>query len=122
MDILQLLLTVFSVYYITTILHFQHIGPFLSSELIVKVVISDPETEPRVVERPHHFFDYFRAVFGLYEIDGNVWAVRPERLQLWLCPVCLSFWVTVVMGLLLAMAPLEILGVTGFVSFIMSRE
>jgi hypothetical protein len=50
-------------------------------------------------------FDRIRFLFGLYRVspdNSHVWVVRNERLPVWECPKCLSFWVAVVTAALTA--------------------
>lgn len=99
-----------AVYYLTQILLFgmgEKHGLWASKTDVVRMVSPDKE----IVSRPVHFFDRVRWLSGLYIIEKNaegskVWRVREERLPVWLCPICLSFWVSAFMSWLV-MASLQ---------------
>lgn len=92
----------FSVYYITHILLFSEAdhGPLRSKTQRLQIV----DTENRQLKsRPVHLFDWFRRLFGAYVIERNaerelIW--RPKHIAVWICPICLSFWIACVLTVL----------------------
>lgn len=49
-------------------------------------------------------FDWVRRLCGCYQVlktdQGETWYVNPLRMQVWRCPKCLGFWVSLVLVLL----------------------
>lgn len=80
--------------YMLRVLLYDHeaTGPFKAKQTFVKV--ND------TVTRQVNAFDWFRRVFGAYRVQpteangGSFWVVNPQRIDLWLCPKCLSFWLS----------------------------
>lgn len=110
----------FFVYYASSALLLEekesHFGPFPSKTVKVKWVIFT-NGQPSIQEYQATLFDKIRYLFGLYtvEIDTvecddadpasfdmckngrlRVWVVRPEREEVWTCPVCLSGWLALI--------------------------
>lgn len=96
------LLTVlsFAVSYLVRVLLFEervsHFGPWPSKNAIVRRLRKDEDGLIMEYEQPVTFFDRVRQFFTrCYDIDKktNEWYVREDRMEMWTCPKCLSFWV-----------------------------
>lgn len=103
-------------------------GPFPDNRRDVvrlRQVMEDHITEYRVRVT---LFDWVRRVFGLYDVSryedvsGNVrfiWLVREERLPVWACTRCLSFWAALAVCIPLNFSiplwwmPMFVLGMSG---------
>lgn len=95
----------FTVYYVTRALVFEHKpshqGPWPSEHKRVQRVFEDAEGKTMTYSYPVNFFDYVRRFFGLYKVGKEFWLVREERLEVWTCTFCLSFWVALLAGALI---------------------
>lgn len=103
-----------TVFYLTRVLLFEekdsHFGPWPSKTRRVvwfkfppEAVFDDPEAHAyEEYRQPVTLFDWVRRVFGLYRVakygdEGQktaeeLWYVNSDRVEVWTCPVCLSFW------------------------------
>mgnify|MGYP005847519507 CR=1 FL=1 len=64
----------------------SHEGPFKSKSK--HVYFRDEEHTQAVA-----LFDWFRRLFGVYKVEGDIWRVVHNRYEYFSCPFCLSFWV-----------------------------
>jgi hypothetical protein len=77
--------------YILRILLFdeQAAGPFESKQAFLQ--LSDGQ-----VARGINLFDRLRRLFGAYRVteveELKIWSVWEPRMQVWACPICLSFY------------------------------
>ncbi len=120
-----------AVYYVTQILLFEkkdsHHGPFPHATKRVRhaYVI---DGNPALYEYPVTLFDWVRRLFGLYNVHGEVWLTNHKRLEMWTCPICLSFWVAIFGAPLfmfevgLGLTVIYILSAAGLSSFLHSLE
>lgn len=111
-------LIAFAVYYITTVLLFDIDAeePFERDDMDIYL-----STEGQMLTRPVSIFDFVRRIFGLYKVVDARWFVRTERLPLWECPVCLSFWVASFCVVSLVVLPVGVfypIALAGFVTFL----
>lgn len=76
-------------YYVVNLFLFdiESTGPFIISNKMVKLTAAGQTSI-----RPVNLFDYIRRLFFVYEIQDNTWVVNNERVSVWSCPKCLSFW------------------------------
>lgn len=87
--------------YITKVMMLEeqtdHEGPWPSKTASVYF----PETEhlQRVA-----FFDHIRRLFGVYRIESSLWTVYMPRAEVWMCPVCLSLWLSLPVSALLLLS------------------
>lgn len=109
MDLLTyFLLACFSSFYLVSIFLWSESGengPFpdkTRSIIRVRKMLEDSISEYRVRVV---LFDWVRRFFGLYDVlkytdehgvKTETWLVREERIPVWLCPRCLSFWVSLI--------------------------
>lgn len=96
----------------------SHFGPFPSTTKVVR--FHDPDHV-----QPVTFFDYIRRVFGVYQVQGDVWTVDAIRCQRWECPFCLSFWIAIGFAIVLCiftknylLYPIYVLALSGVASAI----
>jgi hypothetical protein len=90
----------FAVSYLVRVLLFEervsHFGPWPSREATV-VRIRKEGDEVSIYKQPVTFFDRIRFwTSRAYEIDqeNNEWYVREDRMEMWSCPKCLTFWMS----------------------------
>ncbi len=103
MDFLIWIIAALACAYLTKIFLLQekdsHEGPFVLKN--VGVFFSDTGHFQKAA-----LFDVIRRLFGVYEtkkVSENhyIWTVKPLRAEAWSCPFCLSFWMSLVIHLLL---------------------
>lgn len=75
----------------------DHEGPWPSS--VKKVYFSGSEHLQRVA-----LFDHLLRLFGAYKAEGSLWTVNEPRAEVWQCPVCLSFWLSLPFSVLLLLS------------------
>jgi hypothetical protein len=91
----------FAVAYITRVLLYEdrvsHYGPWPSkNSKVVRMQRPAGEEILYTQEHPVTAFDRIRqATTGAYDVDKktNTWYVREDRMEMWTCPKCLTFWV-----------------------------
>ena len=85
------------------LLDIQTTKGFWSSRTQVVVVRALNQETEKVTEtrRAVDWSDYIRRIFKVYHVTQSsedaslkVWIIRPENTKLWVCPYCLSFWVS----------------------------
>lgn len=116
--------------YIVEVLLFQekvsHYGPFPSKERKVIHIQHRPDGTVSEYTQPVTWFEWFRRGFGVYTVlpdegttgdpeneipaipPSETWFVNPEAIEVWTCPTCLSFWVSVIVSLVAFIAFPEI--------------
>lgn len=71
-----------------------HEGPFKSST--EWVFFPGCEDQDGTAVAPHRqrvaLFDRIRRVFGVYQVQDNIWTVQSDKAERFTCPHCLSFW------------------------------
>jgi len=116
MILLAYIIAVIATFYVTRVLLYadvdSHAGPF--PQMNQTVVHVQPGTDDDDFtfyqhRQPVTLFDYFRRIFGLYDIvqaeddpAAKLWYIRQTRLEVWTCPTCLSFWVSIPLSFLSA--------------------
>lgn len=75
----------------------DHEGPWPSNDQ--KVYFADSEHIQRVA-----LFDRLRRLFGVYKVTDDIWTVYGPRAEMWTCPVCLSFWLSLPISALLLLS------------------
>lgn len=127
---MEFIIFILSVYYITHILLFDpdKVGPLSDSKQMIKVMTTDSNNAPHFTSRPVNIFDWFRRLFAAYYVEKNgdgdtIW--RPRHIAVWVCPVCLSFWISLVLAGIylygtqdLFTAGFYVLGGAGFVTVV----
>lgn len=97
-DIIYLVLLSLMTAIITHILILErresHFGPFQDAN---RIVLFPPDLENLSDwQQPVTLFDWIRRLFGVYTVKQHVWYVNPVHSQRWTCPICLSFWIALV--------------------------
>lgn len=120
---LQLLMATGAVYYITDVLLLvesdRDTGPFEEKDKeVIWAKVYEYEGERSLIKdtRFVNLWDRVRRVFGLYDIVKNdpyedeenpvvteFWYVRQERYQVWQCPLCLGFWVSILPSIVISL-------------------
>ncbi len=84
------------VFYLTRMLQFverdNHYGPFPSKTKFVTRPIDN-------YHQPVTLFDWIRRLtpyWNPYKVQGSVWTINEQKLEVWTCPFCLSFWTSFV--------------------------
>lgn len=90
----------FVTFYLTNVLlldedKVSHHGPWPDSkrEVVWATQVDLKRGQFNELRYPVTLFDWVRRVFGLFIVDGDVWHVNSARVEVWTCPVCLSWWV-----------------------------
>jgi hypothetical protein len=108
---------IFATYYLVTIFLLEkktsHEGPFILPDVYVWF----REEEDDHIQRAS-IFDIVRLLFGVYQYDSitKILTVKNRSwlAELWTCPICLSFWMSLVVCLLTGNAnPVTVLCVAG---------
>ena len=108
--------SVLAISYLTRILIFkQHprgSGPFQSKTQFVYDSVSK-------MSQPVTLFDYIRRYtpFNPYKVGEEMWIINPDRILVWSCPICLSFWVTFLVSVLIGLLELGHLNLLELVLF-----
>lgn len=80
----------------------SHTGPFQSKKR--KVLFLSELDDEGLMQAEHYqpvaLFDWFRRLFGVYDVKGYIWTVNNLRAERFTCPFCLSFWVSFPMTIL----------------------
>ncbi len=113
---LIIILTLVNSYLVTVFLlekKTSHEGPFILPDVYVWF----HEEEDDHLQRAS-IFDVVRLLFGVYKYDSptKILTVRNRSwlAELWTCPICLSFWMSLVVCLLTGnLNPVTVLGVAG---------
>ncbi|APU89039.1 hypothetical protein Rctr85_010 [Virus Rctr85] len=102
------------VFYASLVLLFQekesHFGPWPSRlRRVIWAKLAKPDSASDWTDsyteytQPVTLFDWVRRLFGAYAVQRvsddpveEVWYVKDERMEVWTCPVCLSFWLSLV--------------------------
>lgn len=97
----------FFVYYLVKTLLFEerisHFGPFVDKNIIVRSTsreVVDGKVNFSFHDQPASIFDKIRqSITKCYKVeiasDGkSYWFVDEERIEVWTCPKCLSFWMS----------------------------
>lgn len=111
-ELVLLLAMGLTVYYITSVLLYDD-NPQPVSIGTKKVILYgeiDKETNTvKEITHPVGIFDYIRRVSGLYVVMDDAWIVNKKVLWLWLCPKCLSFWVSLFLAMVLSLSTFNIM-------------
>ena len=90
-------LATMTIYYLTMVLVIgENGGPFESDHDTVVIQVGSPSGMYQATYRVG-LWDRIRRLFRVYDIErtpqGDKWKLRVSAARMWLCPMCLSFWV-----------------------------
>lgn len=125
MTISEVVIFGFAVWYLTHIFVLKEdgtdTGPLRSS---TKVILTFDYQTNTMSRRPVNLFDRIRSLFGVYrDTDKEEWTVREDAPGPWFCPICLSFWVSLLLTFIYLIVPFiafYIIGFAGVASFLSS--